>query len=86
MPLQRCDGDGWRWGKAGKCYKGPGAKKKAIKQGLAENDGTLTEATGASYAEILEATQEYQAEKKSPRRFVEAVRDYFGSGGGAVSG
>jgi hypothetical protein len=37
MPLQRCGdgGKGWRWGKSGKCYLGPGAKKKAIKQGLA---------------------------------------------------
>lgn len=37
MPLQRCGegGKGWRWGDSGKCYTGPGAKKKAIKQGLA---------------------------------------------------
>lgn len=34
MPLQRCENTGWRWGKEGKCYKGPEAKKKAIKQGL----------------------------------------------------
>jgi len=39
MPLQRCGegGKGWRWGSKGKCYMGPGAKKKAIKQGLAAN-------------------------------------------------
>ena len=37
MPLQRCEdgGKGWRWGDKGKCYTGPGAKKKAIKQGVA---------------------------------------------------
>jgi len=34
MPLQRCGEGGWRWGKEGKCYTGPGAKKKAIKQGI----------------------------------------------------
>ena len=39
MPLQRCGdgGKGWRFGKSGKCYTGPGGKKKAIKQGLAIN-------------------------------------------------
>lgn len=37
MPLQKCgEGNkGWRWGKSGKCYTGPGAKRKAIKQGVA---------------------------------------------------
>lgn len=38
MPLQRCKKDnanGWRWGSNGRCYVGPGAKKKAIKQGIA---------------------------------------------------
>lgn len=38
MPVQRCssgDTSGWRWGKEGKCYTGPGGKKKAIKQGVA---------------------------------------------------
>ena len=38
MPLQRCTSEGksgWRWGDEGKCYTGPGAKKKALKQGVA---------------------------------------------------
>ena len=38
MPLKKCTVDGqagYQWGKAGKCYTGPGAKKKAIKQGVA---------------------------------------------------
>ena len=34
MPIHRT-GKGYQWGKSGKPYKGPGAKKKAIKQGLA---------------------------------------------------
>ena len=35
MPLKRCGDNGWKWGDKGKCYTGPGAKKKAIKQGVA---------------------------------------------------
>jgi hypothetical protein len=38
MPLKRCTIDGksgWKWGDKGHCYTGPGAKKKAIKQGVA---------------------------------------------------
>lgn len=35
MPLKRCGKNGWKWGDSGKCYEGPGGKKKAIKQGLA---------------------------------------------------
>jgi hypothetical protein len=42
MPLKRCttteDGNtknGWKYGDQGKCYTGPGAKKKAINQGVA---------------------------------------------------
>lgn len=38
MPLQKCkenNKSGWRWGEQGKCYTGPGGKKKAIKQGIA---------------------------------------------------
>lgn len=38
MPLKRCTRNGkrgWKWGDAGKCYIGTGAKKRAIKQGVA---------------------------------------------------
>lgn len=38
MPLKKCQvngKEGWKWGDAGKCYTGPGGKKKAIKQGIA---------------------------------------------------
>ena len=39
MPLKRCGsgGKGWKYGDRGKCYTGPGAKKKAIKQAVAIN-------------------------------------------------
>lgn len=35
MPLQRCtvnDKKGWRWGESGKCYLGPGGRRKALRQ------------------------------------------------------
>ena len=38
MPLKNCNVDGkagYQWGDQGKCYTGPGAKKKALKQGVA---------------------------------------------------
>lgn len=35
MPLKQCGDNGWKWGDQGKCFTGPGAKKKAIKQGIA---------------------------------------------------
>ena len=38
MPLKKCTEDqksGYKWGNKGKCFTGPDAKKKAIKQGVA---------------------------------------------------
>ena len=38
MPLKKCTENqksGYKWGDKGKCYTGPDAKKKAIKQGVA---------------------------------------------------
>lgn len=38
MPLMKCTNNGvsgWKYGESGHCYTGPGAKKKAIKQGQA---------------------------------------------------
>lgn len=38
MPIQRCYKNslaGWRWGKKGRCYVGPGARVKALKQARA---------------------------------------------------
>ena len=38
MPLKTCTVDGksgYQYGDQGKCYTGPGAKKKAIRQGVA---------------------------------------------------
>lgn len=61
MPLQQCKQNGvsgWKWGSSGHCYTGSGAKKKAIKQGLAEGDGTLKASAEMSQAEIDEAAEE----------------------------
>ena len=38
MPLKKCTENqksGYKWGNEGKCFTGPDAKKKAIKQGVA---------------------------------------------------
>ena len=38
MPLKKCTVNGksgWKWGDAGKCYTGPDAKEKAMKQAAA---------------------------------------------------
>lgn len=32
MPVKICSGSGKKWGNHGKCYKGVGARQKAIKQ------------------------------------------------------
>lgn len=35
MPIKRCQKNskkGYKWGSEGKCYVGPGAKEKALKQ------------------------------------------------------
>lgn len=53
MPLQRCGKNGWRWGQNGKCYEGPGGKKKAIKQALAIDPAKFKQEVSAS--ELLEA-------------------------------
>jgi uracil-DNA glycosylase family 4 len=51
MPLKRCQSggkSGWKWGDAGKCYTGKGAKKKALAQATAmgEFDTTKSDHTG----------------------------------------
>lgn len=38
MPLKKCSSggkSGYKWGDSGKCYTGPGARQKALKQGQA---------------------------------------------------
>lgn len=50
MPLKRCQKngiDGWKYGDQGTCYTGSGAKKKAIRQGVAIGGGTLEESIEA---------------------------------------
>lgn len=44
MPLKKCTANGksgWKWGDAGKCYTGPGAKRKAIAQAVAIGEGEI---------------------------------------------
>lgn len=38
MPVKKCTENGksgYKWGDSGKCYTGPGAREKAIRQGRA---------------------------------------------------
>jgi hypothetical protein len=58
MPLTKCTSNGksgWKWGDAGHCYTGPGAKKKAIKQGVAEGPEKFKKEMG-------DATRHYDVE------------------------
>jgi len=51
MPLNRCTeggSSGWRWGSKGKCYPGNSGKKKAIKQGYAEDPEHFSEEMNSS--------------------------------------
>lgn len=48
MPLKRCSRDGrrgWKWGDAGKCYIGPGARSRALRQGRAIEASKFGKAT-----------------------------------------
>jgi len=59
MPLKKCQKNGksgWKWGDSGKCYTGPGAKKKAIKQGIAIEgpDKFAKKASAEEFAEVLD--------------------------------
>jgi len=51
MPITKCTNNGasgFKWGQSGHCYTGPGAKKKAIKQGYAEDPEHFSEEMGSS--------------------------------------
>jgi len=44
MPLMRCQlngKNGWKWGKNGKCYTGPDAKRRAMAQAIAIGEGKV---------------------------------------------
>lgn len=65
MPLEKCSSDGksgWRYGKSGHCYVGPGAKKKAIKQGLAEqyNGGETFKASDETQIDVYDVADVYR--------------------------
>jgi hypothetical protein len=54
MPLQKCEGDGWKWGESGKCYHGPGAREKAKKQGRAIERNKHMEESKESPRDLLD--------------------------------
>lgn len=56
MPLKKCSDNeksGWKWGDAGKCYTGPDAKKKAIRQGVAIEGPKKFQQMASSFSEPL---------------------------------
>jgi hypothetical protein len=63
MPLKNCSEDkhsGWKWGDQGKCYTGPEAKKKAIRQGVAiEGPEKFSKKVKAGEVEFTEKDWEY---------------------------
>ena len=66
MPLKKCTVDGkagYQWGDAGKCYTGPGAKKQAIRQGVAiEGPKKFSQMAYDQGFELSEAEIEYVLE------------------------
>lgn len=92
MPLEKCKKggkSGWKWGDSGACYVGPGAKKKAIKQGIAIEGPKKfkTEvARGGEDAPLIEAAlAEYEAQRTTTPTYtddlVESVRVNLSGGG-----
>lgn len=68
MPLMKCTKDGkqgWRYGESGVCYTEKDGKMRAVKQGLAINNGKWSDASmdNLTKAELHEALQEYQNEQ-----------------------
>tara|TARA_R100001163_G_scaffold47822_1_gene35949 strand:+ start:239 stop:523 length:285 start_codon:yes stop_codon:yes gene_type:complete len=56
MPLKKCSDNknsGWKWGDSGKCYTGPDAKKKAIRQGVAIEGPKKFQQMASSFEEPL---------------------------------
>lgn len=83
MPLMKCSSkgkSGWKYGNSGHCYTGPGAKKKAIKQGVAEDGPEGFKKEEASQAEIDEAIAEILTtgfdEDPIGSRYLDAVQAY----------
>ena len=74
MPLQKCSSNGmsgWKYGNSGKCYTGPDGKKKAIKQGLAENNGKWSNASNE------EITEQEIKDVMNEQKTEEDIQDYF---------
>ncbi len=83
MPLKRCGtgGKGWQYG-SGKCYTGPGAKKKAIKQGVAIDGPDKFKAEMSKGEEILpeeldEILEEIEDDEINKNPYIHAVKKYL---------
>jgi len=63
MPIQKCTKNGksgYKWGKSGTCYVGPGAREKALKQGRAIE---ISKRSKSRMVQILESIAEVLAKK-----------------------
>lgn len=74
MPLKRCSSEGksgWKYGNSGHCYTGPGAKKKAIKQGLAEqyNGGETFQTDAEIQIDVHDASDVYRDDEFTDKEF-----------------
>lgn len=57
MPLTRCSSDGksgWKWGQSGKCYTGPGARTKALRQAAAIHSNKSDETGDNKMSKFIE--------------------------------
>lgn len=65
MPIEKCTANGksgYRWGKSGKCYTGPGARQKALKQGRAV-EINKSKGSGSRMIQLLTRIEEVLAAK-----------------------
>ena len=74
MPLKKCSSDGksgWKWENSGKCYVGPGGKKKAIKQGLSYDQKAFSQ----EIASALESDNTLQEDEDIQEIVTEILED-----------
>lgn len=89
MPLMKCQKNGvsgYRWGSKGACYVGPGAKKRALKQGLAEVGGDSEKfkqemsksSLKVTEAELEKAVAEFNGEQSEfGNKFLDTAAKYI---------
>ncbi len=91
MPLTKCSEggkSGWKWGNSGKCYFGPDARKRAIKQGFAyepekmpgllkHEKSALAEFGDMDGVRIALGFLKKLPHKSGPNKFMDGITKYF---------